>query len=175
MKSRAPVDRYRLRVEQIAPSTQAMRRDVEGGRVVSDPQTAPVQRFDMHRPERLDCLRLLADRQRFALPTATFEPFLQLDFHRRMQGFVAHQHLQPARERRLRKAMTTTVTTLRQAAPAPRLDVDRPPFAPRLVLEVSRPHRRSSHVRRNPIWTAKACQQNCAGTGCLQPNRRTAR
>ena len=32
--------------------------------------------------------------------------------------------------------MTTTVTTLRQAAPAPRLDVDRPPFAPRLVLEV---------------------------------------
>jgi len=63
------------------------------------------------------------------------------------------------------------ILALRQAAPLPRLDVNRPPFAARPVLEVFRPHRRSSNVRRYPIWTATARPKRCAGTGRLQtPN-----
>jgi Transposase IS116/IS110/IS902 family len=86
MKPRATANRYRLRIEQIAPSTQAMRRDVQGGRVVNDAQAAPVRRFDMHRPERRFPLRPLAERQRVALPTATFKPLLPLDLHRLCKG-----------------------------------------------------------------------------------------
>jgi hypothetical protein len=43
-----------------------------------------------------------------------------------------------------------------------RLDVNGPPFAACSVLEVFRSHRRSSHARRNPIWTATAHDQRTA-------------
>jgi hypothetical protein len=55
-----------------------------------------------------------------------------------------------------------------KAALAPGFDVDRPPTPERLAPVTFRPRRRSSNMRRSPIWTARAHLRNRAETGRLR-------
>jgi hypothetical protein len=56
MQARSPVDLQRIGIESSAPGAQAVDRDVVCLGVRLGGQSAPVQRLDMHRPERLDGL-----------------------------------------------------------------------------------------------------------------------
>jgi hypothetical protein len=67
--------------------------------------------------------------------------------------------------------MFAAVFASRNAALAPGLDMDRPPSPERLVPVSFRPHRRSSNMRRSPIWTARGYLRNRAETGRLRGRR----
>jgi hypothetical protein len=54
MKMGAPVDLNLGALKKIAPAPQAIRRDVMRGGVRRSRHSAPRQRFDVHRPERLN-------------------------------------------------------------------------------------------------------------------------
>ena len=168
MKKRTPVDRRRLGVDQITPPAQSAGRYAQRPSIMRDAHTAPVQRFDVHRPERLDRLRSPVGRQRASLPSAPFKPFFAFDFRFGAQSLVADERVQPTRKCRLGQAMLTTISPLRQPTSLPCLHVNQPPFAARPVLEAFRSHRRTSNVRRSPIWTARADLRNRAETGRLR-------
>jgi hypothetical protein len=56
MEARTPVDLHRARIASSAPGAQAVDRDTVRFGVRLGDQSAPVQRLDMHRPERRDGL-----------------------------------------------------------------------------------------------------------------------
>src|SRR5579883_592656 len=149
MKPCAPVDCYLAGLQQIAPASQAGRRDTERRRIMSGSLAAPIQRLDMHRPERLNGARPSGLRQR-GVTSVTFSPRLVF------QGFGIPDRSQPAPKSAHVEPVLPAIPPTRQTATPPCLDVNRPPLTPSPVLEMFRPHRRSSHVRRNPIWTARA-------------------
>ena len=160
MKPRAPVDLHLAGLQQIAPAAQTVDRDPMRGGVMGGGQSTPIQRFDVHRPERLDRRRAL----RHAQPGCATPPFrLPLV----MQGLGVADRSNPASECARVETMLNAIFCAAKAAPTPRLDVDRPPCPPSLVLKMFRRHRRSSNARRNPKWTANAPPIRCARTGRL--------
>jgi hypothetical protein len=56
MKIRAPVDCDLAGVQSVGPFAQRMRRQLHRGDMGAELHSAPVQRLDMHRPERLRSL-----------------------------------------------------------------------------------------------------------------------
>jgi hypothetical protein len=135
------------------------------GGVMGGGQSAPVQRFDMHRPERLDGRRAL----RRAQPGGATPPFrVRLV----VQGLGVSDRSNPASECARVETVLNAIFGAAKPAPAPRLDVDRQPRLPSRVLEMFRSHRRSSNARRNPKWTANAPPIRCARTGRLHSTKR---
>lgn len=112
----------------------------------------------VHRRNRLPLRSLFQ-----ALLAAQFRLIFRM-FARRI---VTHKVLQPAIERVLRQAMHTAIFRPRQTAAPPRLDVNHPIGLPRLVLEMSQIHRRSSMQRRSPTCRAIALLNLGAETGRL--------
>src|SRR5215469_1973788 len=163
MKTRAPVDLQRICVQPGAPSAQAVDRDVVCCSVIFGAHATPVQRFDMHRPERLDRLVALAPGHRLSRSLAP----LACHLTRRFQQI---QRIEPAVERALVQPMEATILGASHNASTPRLQMSRPPCPSCFVFEVSCPHRRSSHARRNPISFASAPPNRCARPGRLPPN-----
>jgi hypothetical protein len=133
--------------------------------VIFGTHAAPVQRLDMHRPERLDRIVALVPRHRLSRPLAPFARFLTCRFQR-------IQRAQPAVERALGQPMEPAIFRASDTAATPRLQVSCPPCPSCFVLEVSCPHRRSSHARRNPISFASAPPNRCARPGRLRPAAR---
>src|SRR5260370_6878337 len=162
MKPPTPVDLQGRRIQSRAPRAQAVDRDVVYCGVIFGTPSTPVQRLDMHRPERLDRLVPLVGRQRLSRPFAPLACFLTRRFQR-------VQRAQPALERALGQPMEPTIFGATDTASTPRLQVSRPPRPSCFVLEVSCPHRRSSHARRNPIWFASPPPTTCPRPGRFRP------
>jgi hypothetical protein len=165
MKPRTPVDLQGCRIQASAPRAQAVHRDVVCYGVIFGTHAAPVQRLDVHRPERLDRLVALVTRHRLSRPLAPLACFLTRRFQR-------IQRTEPAVERALGQPMEPAIFGASDTASTPRVQVSCPPRPSCFVLEVSCPHRRSSHARRNPIWFANAPPNRCARPGRLQPTER---
>src|SRR5262249_30642578 len=146
VKARTPVDLQRMRVQPRAPRAQAVDRDVVCCGIVFGTHATPVQCLDMHPPERLDRLVALVPGHRLSRPLAPLACVLARRF----------QRLQPAVKRALVEPMLAAIFGASDPASTPRFHVSRPPRPSCFVLEVSCPHRRSSHARRNPIWFASA-------------------
>jgi hypothetical protein len=167
MKMRPPVDFQLASSEKITPASQAGQRDAQRCSVVDGAQSAPAQRFDVHRPERLHRLTSLVAGQPKMPFAATLAPFLTLQFRFYLQGVCVDKHSQPSHKRRLREPVLCAIAALRQTAPLPRLDVNRPPFASGFVLEMFRTHRRFSNAAENPIWNDSALSGSRARFGRL--------
>ena len=172
-------------LESVMPFTQTPRRTRQSSRIFANAHAAPIHRLDMHRPEPLDglvahirahtttlSLRLLASF--FALLTTFFTTQYSLIFLVFACSFLASEILQPMRRDVPRQTMLLTIDRLRKTTAAPRFDVNQSEGLKRLVLEMSRPHRRSSIPRRNPICCEVASSKVRAGSGRL-PEEITAR
>jgi hypothetical protein len=136
----------------------------------------------MHRPERLRAAVAHVRAHAIALPLASLLSFLplltallaaqfRLICHNLACRFLASKMLEPARECLLVKSKLTAVFGLRNAAALPRLDVNRPPLASGLVLEMFWTHRRFSTAAENPKWNENTLSESRARTGRLQTNR----
>jgi hypothetical protein len=66
MEARTPVDLQRIRIKSRAPGAHAVDRDVVCCGVIFGTHTTPVQRFDVHCPERLDGLVALVSGHRLS-------------------------------------------------------------------------------------------------------------
>jgi hypothetical protein len=112
MKMRPPVDLHFASVEEIAPSPQAVLRQI--GRLgvgCQDTHSAPRHRFDMHRPERLYRLRTRASGRSNAPLTTTLASFLTQKFGLYLLGFCDAQGFPPTDERRIGEPMLCVVAT----------------------------------------------------------------
>jgi hypothetical protein len=167
MKMGAPVDINLAALKKIAPAPQAIRRDVMRGGAMRSRHSAPRQRFDMHRPERLNGARPPRFAQRSGASATSQTTLLAQKFRCCARGLRAVDRLQPAVERRFREPMRATIFGLAEAAASPSLDVNRPPLPPGFVLEIFRRHGRNSHVRRNPICRDIALLRKRAEIGRL--------
>src|SRR5258707_13569716 len=139
----------------------------------------------MHRPERLKRTRAgvrsyRIARSQMSLATLPLLPALLLPT-RILQGFrmfagffLADQMLHPAFERLGRQPVLAAIIRARLSALTPWLDVQRPIRAVRFYPG-PRCHRRSSHVRDNPIWNDTALSESRARFGRLRHDSRTAR
>ena len=175
MKIRAPVNLHFAAVEQITLAAQTDQRKIVSVGAMRGAQSAPVQRFDMHRPERLNGDRALRFAQRRWPSTAALTTLFAQKFCCFSRGFRAFELLEPAIERRLVEPMIATIFGARKSAPARRFNMRRPVGTPCRVLELFRAHRRSSHVRENPICREIALPSERAEFGHLRcrSSRRT--
>ncbi|UCI16730.1 hypothetical protein FJ970_16255 [Mesorhizobium sp. B2-1-8] len=178
MKMRPPVDFDLTLIQSVTPYAQARRRKMQRRGIFANTHAAPVHRLDMHRPVRLDSTVAHIRGHRKAQPSALFLPLrslfqalltaqFRLIFRMLTSRLVAREVLQPTIERVLRQAMHAAILGPRHTAALPRLDVNHPPGLPRLVLEMSQIHRRSSMLRRSPTYGANALLNLGAGTGRL--------
>src|SRR5262249_3272208 len=165
MKTGAPVDLQRRRIQAGAPRAQAIDRGVGGRGVIFGAHSTPSPCLDVHCPERPDGLVALVRRHRLARPFAPLACFFTGRFQQVQCG-------QPAVERALVQPMEPTIFGASDTASTPRLQVSRPPCPSCFVLEVFCPHRRSSYARRNPISFASAAAKRCARLGRLRPTER---
>ena len=174
MKSRSPVNFDLATIDQIAPAAQAGLRDFRRRGVMRERHPAPDQRLHMHRPERLHCLVTFVRRQLERSPPALSPTLvvlglgkdfgiLRVDFG----GFRVRDRAQPTCKWRVCEAVNPTVAALRQTAALPRLDVNRPPLASGLVLEMFRANQRFSNAAENPIWNDSALSESRARFGRL--------
>ncbi len=150
MKSRSPVDFDLAGFQPSAPPFQAFLGQSKHLGVVGERQSAPGLRFNVHGPERLDGARSGVARSARSLVALGFTRQFGLG----PQGFGAFDPDQSTPKCLLGQTVLAAINPPRKPAPAPRLDMRRPPFEPGLVPDLSRRHRRSSHARRYPIWTA---------------------
>src|SRR3974390_2399165 len=158
MKQGSPVHFVAGIFQAIAPYAQRMGRKTERGGVLRKSHAAPVQRFDMHAPERPESNRTAVRahavaiarrppasprRLALALPFELFTtPFPQL--------FRAQQMTRPLLERRRRKFAPAAILLRALMAAEPGRNVCRPVWIVGLCPGAARPHRRSSMSRRNP-------------------------
>jgi len=126
MKPGAPVDRNLAVVDQISPAAQAVLRELRRCGVLPDCHAAPVQRLDMHHPERLDRLVALVFGQLELAPLAMSATLVVLGFGKDsgvLRADPGHFHngdrTQPLCKRRVREAVRPAVSALRQAAALP--------------------------------------------------------
>ncbi len=172
MKMGPPVDLNFPVLESVMPFAQTPGRKRQSSRIFANAHAAPIHRFDMHCPERLDglvahirahtitlSLRLLASF--FALLTTFFTDAILADSTCLR---AASSPARPTRKDVPRQTMLSTIERLRKATAAPRFDVNQPEGLTRLVLEMSRPHRRSFLPRRNPICYEVASAKVRAGS-----------
>ena len=180
MKQRPPVRIGLAILDPVTPFAQAVRRQMEPGRIFPDAQSAPDHRFDMHRPERLNGLTALVMRRPFAPALTPLSPHFGVQFALDLQGFCVHENGNPTLESVIGNTILTAIPTPRQPAPLPCFHtryaealarrVHRPVRTPRLVLEMFRYHRRFSHARKNPIWNGITPPYRCVRTGRLPMN-----
>jgi hypothetical protein len=163
-----------------------MRRQLHRRGIGEELHSAPVQRLDMHRPERLrrpvahirsdsePALLLLSERLFSLFPgalAAQFRPiFLELKC-----SLVAGQPLQPTPQGVLGQTLLLAVFADPETAATPRFDVQRPPFAARSVLEMFGSNRRISTAAENSKWNDNTPGGRRAGTGRLPRAVSTAR
>ncbi|MGY4303361.1 hypothetical protein ACVIJ6_000604 [Bradyrhizobium sp. USDA 4369] len=178
----APVDRDLASGQSVAPFAQRMRRQLHRCGIGAELHSAPVQRLDMHRPERLrrpithvrgdrePALLLLSERLFPLFPGALAAQF-RLIFLELKRSLVAGQPLQPTPQGVLSQALLLAVFADPETAPTPRFDVQRPPFAARFVLEMFGSHRRFSTAAENPKWNDNSRGGRCAETGRLPGGR----
>ena len=165
MKQRSPVHFVAGFLQAIAPYAQRMRRKTERCGILGKPHAAPVQRFDMHAPERSkrDWTAVRAHTVTIAWrpPAALRLPVLALPFHRFPAQFLqvfcmlaqilrAQQMARPLLERRCRKLAPAAVFLRALMAAIPGRNVRRPVRVVGLCPGAARRHRRSSMQRRNP-------------------------
>ncbi|WP_246230276.1 conjugal transfer protein TrbF [Bradyrhizobium cytisi] len=112
---------------------------------------------------------LLLSQRLFAFVPAALAAQFRLIFLELKRSLVAGEPLQPAPKRVLGEALLKAIFTDCEIASAPCLDVQRPPFTSRFVLEVFRSHRRISTAAENPKWNDIARGGRCAETGRLAP------
>ena len=183
---RTPVDFNLALVQPIAPFAQRIGRQTQSCSVFANAHSAPVHRLDMHRPERLraaiahvcayaEAPSLTSLQSFLPLLTALLAAQFRLIFHKLACSFLASKMLEPARECLLVKSMLTAIFCLRNAAALPRLDVNRPPLASGLVLEMFWTHRRFSTAAENPKWNEDTLSKSRARTDRLQARQGKAR
>src|SRR5262249_13776984 len=118
MKTGAPVDLQRRRIQAGAPRAHAIDGDVVCRGVIFGAHSTPVQCLDMHGPERLDGLVALVRRHRLARPFAPLACFFTGRFQQVQCG-------QPAVERAVVQPMEPTIFGASDTASTPRLQVSR--------------------------------------------------
>jgi hypothetical protein len=172
MNTRSPIDLQRVRVESGAPHTQAIQRDTVSVRVLFGRQTTPVQRLNVHRPERLCGFGAIVARQRFSRSLAPFPCFLSLLLH-------LAESLSPAVKCALAQLMAATIFGTTDAAATPCFNMHLPVRPARAVLEFPlepRLHRcSSSMLRRSSTWSAIAHESKRASPGRFRRLRRRIR
>jgi hypothetical protein len=168
MKTRAPVDLQRICVQPGAPSAQAVDRDVVCCSVIFGTHATPVQRFDMHRPERLDRLVALVPGRRLSRSLAP----LACHLTRRFQQI---QRIEPAVERALVQPMEATILGASHTASTPRLQVSRPPCPSCFVFEVSCPHPEILPCAKEPDIVRQCTTEQMCETRTLTTDRAMAR
>jgi len=84
--------------------------------------------------------------------------------------FLADEMLHPAAERLNRESVLATINRAIHPALTPRLDVQRP-IRGCVLFPGPRCHRRSSHVRENPIWNDAALSESRARFGRLHETK----
>ncbi len=180
MKKRLPVNLHFGFLDRVPPFAQRVGRKPQAAGILASTNPASVNRFYLHRPERLQRRRAGIHRYGIArslrpLATLPLLPALLLPT-RILQGFrmfagflLADQMLHPAFERLGRQPVLAATLRALRSALTPRLDVQRPITAVRFYPG-PRCHRRSSHVRENPIWNDTALSEIRARFGRLQTN-----
>ena len=182
MKMRPPVDLHLGVLETVPPFAQRVGRKPQAGGIFANTHPAPVHSFHMHRPERLErtragvrahgIARSLRPLATLPLLPALLSPTRILQGFRMFAGFfLADQMLHPAFERLGRQPVLAAIIRARHSALTPCLDVQRPIRAVRFYPG-PRCHRRSSHVREDPIWNDTALSESRARFGRLQTDRR---
>jgi len=156
------------------PAAQTVRRKIVSAGVMRGAQSAPVERFDMHRPERLNGDRALRFAQRRWPSTVALTTLFAQKFCCFSRGFRAFELLQSAIERRLVSRWSRQYL-VRESPLRPRFNMRRPVGTPCRVLQSFRAHRRSSHVRENPICREIALLSKRAEIGRLPSCRPRAR
>ncbi len=172
MKVRSPINFDLATVDQISPAAQAGAREFRHRGKMRERHPAPVQRLHVHCPQRLRRLvafvRRQLERSSSALSPTLFlfgfckdSSVLRTDFGR----FRVGDRAQPTCAC---EAVHSAITALRQTVALPCLDVNRPPLASGLVLEMFRTHRRVSNAAENPIWNDSSLSESRARFGQLQ-------
>ncbi|WP_158231307.1 hypothetical protein [Bradyrhizobium sp. C9] len=178
MKMRAPVDFELAGGQPVTPFAQRIGRQGQRRGVFAYAHATPVHRLNVHRPERLHgaiahvrghakASSLTSSQPVFSLFAAQF----RLIFREFPCGLLADELLQPTPKRILRETLLTTISADPKTASTPRFDVQQPPPASRLVLEVFRSHRRISTAAENPKWNDITRGGRCAETRRLPPAR----
>ena len=155
---RSPIAQHLADVDQITPSRHAVRRDAHR-------HSAPSPRLDVHRPKCLgsvSCARRSTGSDDAFWPSARAPTPCPYAAFRRPGARSASAQISPCR------GDVRGSICVAKAALAPGFDVDRPPTPERLAPVTFRPRRRSSNMRRSPIWTARAHLRNRAETGRLR-------
>ena len=179
MKMRPPVDLHLDVLDTVPPFALRVGRKPQAGGILANTHPAPVHSFHMHRPERLErtragvrahgIARSLRPLATLPLLPALLSPTRILQGFRMFAGFfLADQMLHPAFERLGRQPVLAAIIRARHSALTPCLDVQRPIRAVRFYPG-PRCHRRSSHVRENPIWNDTALSESRARFGRLPP------
>src|SRR3974390_1764210 len=165
MKQGSPVHFVAGIFQAIAPYAQRMERKTERGGVLRKSHAAPVQRFDMHDPERPESNRTAVRahavaiarrppaaprRLALALPLELFTTQFPQLFRTVAQLFRAQQMTRPLLERRCRKFAPAAILLRALMAAEPGRNVCRPVWIVGLCPGAARRHRRSSMSRRNP-------------------------
>lgn len=177
MKKRSPIHFVARLFKPIAPCAQGMERKSERCGIFGKPHAAPVQRFDMHAPERAKsdwtavCAHTVtvarrpprAHRRRHLRRVPT--QFLQM-FRTFTEILRAHQMADPLLERRDRKLAPAAIFRRLLMTSVPGLNVLLP------VRTVCFSHERvpigvPPRLRRNPICSRHASAKESAGTGRL--------
>ncbi len=159
----APVDRDLAGGQSVAPFAQRMRPQLHRRGIGAELHSAPVQRLDMHRPERLghpishirgdrEPALLLLSQRLFSLVPGALAAQFRLLFLELKRSLIAGQPLQPTPQRVLGQTLLLAVFAYPETASTPRFDVQRPPFAARSALEMFGSHRRVSTAAENSKW-----------------------
>src|SRR5262245_41427669 len=162
MKMRPPVDLDLAGIESVAPLAQTPWRKKQRGRVVAHAHSAPVQRFHMHRPERLGGARAHVGTHPEARPPpptllALLPPLFPTQFAQffcMSARFVdADEMLHPSSKRLPLEPVPTAVFHAAQAASAPRFNVQRPVWAVCICPRTSVSHSEILQCAKNPDVT----------------------
>jgi len=164
--------------EPIAPFLQTRRQKRLRSRIFAYAHAAPVHRFHVHRPERLNAARAHVRAHRIKptlTPLPVLLPLLTLFFTAQLSqifrmltgSLFTREILKPARKDVPRQTVFSTIDRLRKATAAPRLNMQRP-IKPVCLFPGTLSHRRSSNARRNPICREVASSKGCVGTGRLR-------
>src|SRR5262245_15503811 len=168
MKTRPPVDLQRIRIQPSAPSAQGIDRDVVCCGVIFGAHATPVQRLDVHCPERLDRLVALVPGHRLSRSLAPLACLLT----RRFQQI---QRIEPAVECTLGQPMEATIFGASHTASTPRLQVSRPPCPSCFVFEVSCPHPEILPCAKEPDIVRQCTTEQMCETRTLTTDRAMAR
>lgn len=176
----APVDRDLASVQPVTPFAQRVRRQLHCDGIGAETHSAPVQRLDMHRPERLgrpiayirgdrDSASLLLSEGLLPLLPGALAAQFRLLFLELERSLFGGQPLQPTPECVLGQTLLLAVFAYPESASTPCFDVQRPPFAAGLVLEMFGSHRRFSTAAENPKWSDNVLPKRRARSGRLPP------